>query len=726
MSLQVRQEYLAFLTNHSVNPLPAGETEEGGFSRRFFANTAFAVSALERIINSIDVKPASAGLPNDVYAEFALTGHGETETNSQGKSTGHSGGMLNRKGFDFADEQRKEAGERPYILVSSDLPRAIHHALIKFATLSDDEQKTLDDIGERVNKREKADDADYAGLVKLALDHGIIPTPLARAQFYSILELEPEKFEFEDVAGKKHKDKDLGKFAAKYSELKEGKTLGRIKPAVRDFLEAFLSGSSDRDRLGKLYGLAMNRKDATEYRQREHLPEDENRLLFYHRVDALLSVFEKIKDGLKGRKIEIVAHSGFIDVALWYFRHNSHLEGFQLENREKGGLRGETVSVKVNERFEYLNDHLKLVPVRNASELVCSRQRAASLDEGIRNKGNSIIPVELLGFIKKDRGKYEPLAVALDDVLKSEEPTLILGNFGQGKSTAAVELAELLNSDQERDGRKYKDAWVAVFLTAKDITDGLKGKLGISGEENESTVLSLLSGGVNSLHKALRHDYKFVFVIDALDELVNGREHVLHVARDLLPAYGKVILTSRFSGFSDYENPGFRTLHIDPGAVFRNLDAFLASRVKPFAGRDVKQFKEFLSRQDESVKTSYLLVHFLADLYNSEKLGNLRQAVSEGEILIKGIELALWEHKLPKRTDLLERPVPCPSQSSEDARRRSDEYEAARAGSLKYWMGFLQRVAAYMAVHNVRSIDRKGLEEVYGGWTVSGHLSKKG
>src|SRR3989338_3305598 len=81
-------------------------------------------------------------------------------------------------------------------------------------------------------------------------------------------------------------------------------------------------------------------------------------------------------------------------------------------------------------------------------------QRKASLDETIREPvQGAIIPVELLRFERKEdpsgRTTYEPHPISVDTVLSSPEPTLWLGNFGQGKSTAAIELTERLNSSSQ-------------------------------------------------------------------------------------------------------------------------------------------------------------------------------------------------------------------------------------------------------------------------------------
>ena len=352
-----------------------------------------------------------------------------------------------------------------------------------------------------------------------------------------------------------------------------------------------------------------------------------------------------------------------------------------------------------------------------------SEQRKASLDERIKEPTEgAIIPVELLRFeVEKDEsGKkvYKPYPISINGVLSSPEPTLWLGNFGAGKSTAAIGLTEMLNSTSQ---------YIAVFVTANEINKGLHNNLPRGKtEQSEKFVLDFLSRNVLSLPERLRGEYKFVFVIDAFDEILNYRSNLMHAIRDTdqLRKYGKVIVTSRFAGFNEYENLGFTTLQLDPQAVIKNIDRYLALRTSKADRRE--KFKEFLMRQDEGVKTNYLLVYFLTDIYNirPQELGDLKGIMSEGDVLIKGIETALYDHKLGKRSGMKQEPREYPGQPKEEAEALWKEYEAERAKALAPWMDFLQRVAAYMTVHDLKTLDRKGIEEVHGGWTLAKHLAQ--
>ena len=109
-------------------------------------------------------------------------------------------------------------------------------------------------------------------------------------------------------------------------------------------------------------------------------------------------------------------------------------------------------------------------------------------------------------------------------------------------------------------------------------------------------------------------------------------------------------------------------------------------------------------QQDEGVRTNYLLAYFLTEMYNKrpQDLGDLKGTLSEGEVLIKGIEIAIWEGKLPKRPDLPQIPVPYDSQPAAEAKALMEQYEAIRGTNLEKWMNLSQRIASYMTTHDKR------------------------
>jgi len=694
----------------------------------FFAN---AQTKLKSLLSKVplDDKPIDVSLNEEFLHKYTLVGHGKTGLSRDGLITGWSSDMLCEGwvekinyidfGLDLVKrneipgglEQAAEHADKInladyHLRFVSDLPRAIHHALL--LKKDKDLKKDLEIISSKISNEMKVkgnifDTQLYRDLTSLATDNGFIPTPFLRAQYYGPLELKLEKLEKPD---------------------KENWVNGVVAKAKEQGLDT----QKANEEANKIADALIARKNLLYF-----ITDDDGNVLTENRMDLvkrIASFYNTVNEVSKGKEVLVVTSSGCFDASSAYFRNFGKPGIIPIANEPK--VRGNYREVKLgtfNGDNCYLNDPKKIDDIKKSSADVALRQREASLDEGIRNKEDFIIPVELLRFDKKENGKYESHKISLDDVIKSAEPTLILGNFGQGKSTAAVELTEKLNSDD-----KYKKEYVAVLLTARDINDSLHNRLrNCTDSEKYLKILNLLSQGVPSLPKFHREDFKFVFVIDALDEVHNYREDVLHVARvkDQLKEYGQVIITSRFTGFNEYENEGFTTLQLDPQAVIRNIDQYLASRITGPPGKTDKNhfniFKEFLMRQDDGVKTNYLLVHFLADLYNRkpDELGNLNGTLSEGEILIKGIQVALWDHKLTKRSDMPQQPQPYNGQPpNEKLEREWKDYDKTRLECLSTWMDFLQRTAAYMTVHNTSTIDREGLEEVKGGWTIEKYLSK--
>ncbi len=679
---------------------------------------------LEKLLSQVplDGKPIVVCSNEVILHEYTLVGHGNTGTNKDGNITGWSGDMLctswkekvKRNGVEVEveipggleqarDHSREIKPGNFSLCFVSDLPRAIHHALMLHG--NQNLEKHLESFSHKIsNEIERmgniVDRQIYRDLISLTLENGFIPAPFLRSHYYGPLELHPAKLDESD------REKWIGSAVAK----------------------AEASGIDGKRALKEAEELA----DAL-IRRKELLfapRNDDGNVLTENRVDLvkrIASFYDSVNKVSMGRRVLVVGSTGCFDASKAYFRYFGQRDRrLMVENDPTE--RGRVLNAKLgnlNEKPCYLNDPDLVEEIKKASEEVSLRQRAASLDEGIKTGKNSIVPVELLGFKKVDH-KYESYRVSLDDVLKSTEPTLFLGNFGQGKSIAAIELVDKLSSDEKYVSEKY----VPVFLTGRDITDKLHNNMRGNKDENKSTILRVLNGkveslpeGVKSLPLSLRNEYKFVLIIDALDEIHHYRDAVLQVARDELKDYKKVIITSRFSGFNEHENSGFVTLHLDPNAVIRNMDAYLLSRISDSSAGRFNAFKEFLMRQDDAVKTNYLLVHFLTDLYNhkSEKLGNLDRNLTEGEILIEGIKAALWDSKLPKRPDMMPKPDLSASKSDWES------YNSVREKTVSEWMGFLQRVAAYMTIHNKSTISRKEMEEVLDkNWTISGYLSKKG
>jgi bisphosphoglycerate-dependent phosphoglycerate mutase len=128
--------------------------------------------------------------------EFIIDAHGQTMTNELGLLTGHSGGPLSEQGTARARAFR-DADRLPQVILSSDSARTLHHTIEKYfpdyaaneamRMLTHNSPESLDHSYGLIDR-----DVQLTWL-KTALELGIIPTPLLRAQYYGLMELFPDK-----------------------------------------------------------------------------------------------------------------------------------------------------------------------------------------------------------------------------------------------------------------------------------------------------------------------------------------------------------------------------------------------------------------------------------------------------------------------------------------------------------------------------------------------------
>jgi hypothetical protein len=711
------EEYRRFLRNVADFCVPSRNFD---LSNGYIKIIEQSIQPLTEILRSYEKVNGIAVPTGDFHALFNIQGHEETESNERGELTGWLSMPLGKKGKERAsvplngteENNEGEATTPDYssLVLCSDVPRTVEHALRRYYSSNADIMNSLDAALDNVRKDMKdtrntaITKGTYSSLVDLALNNGIIPVPALRAQFFGPLELFIEKLG--DSQNKERREKLNEEIRTEWK---------------RNLAESGMSDSEIKIEMERLEALTLARGKMTTLRQEDGKLLFENYLMYFNR--SAYAVFNTLTE-LKFRKVDIIGHSGFKNIVEAYFRHiGKEDKELHIVRSPTPMRRGQHFTIKTEEHYLWLNDPQKLDTVTVPSAKTAIEQRTTSLDEKIRVKGSgdAIIPVELLGFEKReDQGKiiYDQKTVSLDDDLRNPMPSLWLGNFGQGKSTAALWLHDKFAS--------MKD-YVPVFITAKDINRDAHNLMtrDNSPEQNDQILLNLISRGTVNLPSCLREEYKFLFIVDAFDEVTNYRNNILHVIRDsgFLSQYGKVILTSRFTGMDIHENPGFTTLHLDPQAVIRNMDKYLELRIKDEDKR--ARFKDFLMRQDNAINTNYLLVYFATDIYNKRphELGDLKGTVTEGDLLIKGIEIALWDNKLTKDPNMPQEPRQYGGQTERDYRIELERYESIRRGHLDSWMGLLQRIAAYMTTHDMRSIRRAEIESlVENDWTLAKHI----
>jgi len=370
----------------------------------------------------------------------------------------------------------------------------------------------------------------------------------------------------------------------------------------------------------------------------------------------------------------------------------------------------------------YILPTVTLETVGRATRECADRLRGQSFDALIRDsKPGAIVPAQYVRYEPQvdsfGRPSWSPVAFPAAELLASPLPTLILGEFGQGKTSAAIELAEHLLSSPHH---------LPVLITGDEINLALHNQLGSDAETNDTIVARVLSRNVSSLPESVLSSHRLVFIIDALDEIVSYHRNVLAIARNggKLSKLGKVLLTSRPSTVQPFQNDAFETIHLDPTAPERNLETYFSHRL---SSEDQERVTRWVAQQEIGIRSNYFLLKLMTDLYlqRPRKLTRIDQPLSESDVLLESIRLSLYEQKLAKRWDLRQRPRPYAGETKGEVTKELAEYEDSRAGYLAPLLEFLQRVSAYMVAH-----DKKGLEYselldiVHTNWNIIDHFGE--
>jgi len=695
----------------------------------FFEN---AQIELERLLSHLIPvgKPVTISNKEKIMYEFHLIGHGKTGTNKEEKLTGWSGDMLcstyekNGKhelgGIGLALAQAgiipddkisqkiiQETGIKKINLDDytlcfvSDLPRAIHHALLLIG--NDNLTTNLYGISARISQEmvEKGnifDKSIYHDLIKLAIENGFIPTPLLRAQYYGPMELLHEKL----------KDKDRGKFV----EQMVNETLENHRSAGK---KHEFNLNEVRAEANDLADALIQRKDllfAHRSKGGRYITEDRFDLL--HRLGHFYDTIIK-KIGEKN-KILVITSSGCIDLSPFYFRYLGHPDRIEVKT-PKEKVRGKVVVIKLTEhdnKLHYINDPIYIENILEATDTAITDFRAHSHDEQIK-RGNGIVRAEFFALNKDKEGKDEQNAVSLEEILKSNEPILVIGNCGLGKTTFSLYLASRLmpNSDKLYSGLYQDERYIPILVRLRNVSDAVSKEP--QQDHRVGLIRHAISGGVLelpniSLDEFKKEGYKFVFILDGYDELHNNYRDSFSNMVEELRKQGNVVVTSRLGIFSEYEhnNRGYKTVNIDHEAIVRNLDDYLNSRNIP----EIKRFKEFLLNQANEIKKNWLMISLLTKMYTSAPSEiDLTSTISPQEVLYKGIRHFVWEHGLERDPSLFQG-------MTDIAKKQAKEVYLAQV------MPIIQRIAAYMTVTDQSVISPQEIQLIIDGkWTLKTELA---
>ncbi len=615
----VRDQYLAYFADQERFRIPSRDPAEYNVHEDFFNTLRHARESLISILQSVMPLPGPVkGLEEGIYAEFTITGHAAVRLAPGQESgtkilTGQSALMLAKgtEGTAKAIAQNSHADPNSLVL-SSDLGRAIHHAVLKYYPKTEGE---LDQLADEIEKEMRTNQGTISRdtelyLVGLALDKGIIPTPLLRSHYHGIRDLNPDPRGGFDVS------------AFMRTELCQN-------------LYASMAEDQVRQVLAELNAMAKQGRDPFQViEDEEGRTLTENLPLYGHRITQflrLLSPEGKFYNALKGRKVNIVGHSSNMDIASAYFRHFPGRTGIVLEKADKSETRGQEVVIKVAPDFSYLNDPHVIEEVKEQTSRTIVSFRARSMDELIQ-KGQGLVDLRFLGF-RVAGNRLESYPVSIDEMLNSRQPVLILGDPGQGKTQFAAGLAERILRDES--------GYVPVLVSLRKLSDELL-------DPSVDKIVDNILGGVMSrgelVTNILSQEYRFVMVLDGFDELLSDflQGNMIGNVINELNNHGLVIVTSRYCGFNSQQNTGYQTLNIDAQAIIKNIDAYLETRLPDQTQRE--GFKQFLEGYDDSIRGNYLMLYGLTRLCLESEL-DFDNPPTKTEIYEQVATLTLVEHE---------------------------------------------------------------------------------
>jgi len=595
---------------------------------------------------------------------YNVIGHGDTcftkpKEGEPKRLTGLLGPMLDENGVNSAIEQHNQLDKEARRFCSWS-PRALNHAILRY------DPTKKDQLAKIASKKQLIEEgiisrADYLKLIDIALNLDIIVSPLIGPQYFAFLDGQP-------------KDPDEEKLR-------------------RQLMEPLRNSKGD------------------------IVSEDYNH--FFERGRTFLDMLVNKSQGIIVPRADLVTHSGLFNIAQAYFRYLDSLretkEGVLLKRTPTTDERGKLLTIKLNSDLVYLNDSERLKPIKERTSSAIDHFRALSHDKVIKG-GNGIVEAEFFALNKRDE-EDKKTQVSIDDLLREDDPALVLGNCGMGKTTFSLYLASKLTSDSSA---KY----IPVLVRLRKVSNDLGSHP--ADQQTAKLMKSMLSAGVidlpeEQLEEFKKDGYKFVFILDGHDELhSNYKENVSNLAKEL-NRWGKVIVTSRTGGFEHYEhnNPGFRTVNLDQESIEKHTDQYLESRIGDESERE--KFKGFLMNQSEEITKNWLMISILTQMYSSDPSEiDLSKKISQQEVMEKGIELFVWEHALERKPSLFKKPV-------NDGTKPEEQYQSyvrdlkkeAKAEYLAGVMPYIRKIGAYMTVNDKPLITSSEVQMILNDkWTI--------
>ncbi len=239
--------------------------------------------------------------------------------------------------------------------------------------------------------------------------------------------------------------------------------------------------------------------------------------------------------------------------------------------------------------------------------------RNRSLDHLVRESDSNMVEVPLVAFQKEKTEEYKPCPITVRDVLNYQEPVLIFGHGGQGKTMLATEIAQQLLKPRGEDR-----PCLPLLVECTDLNTNLVTRKPTTPAEMQELILNC--GYVPEKGEKRNPDWNnlfdFVYLLDDYHKINPDYHELVNLTIQQLAAAGsKILLFSRLerTDLHPPENKGHATVQIDSRSFSTSLDQFIQRRVPE---EKQAEFKQYLAKYDESINGNFITLYVLTMMFS--------------------------------------------------------------------------------------------------------------
>lgn len=346
---------------------------------------------------------------------------------------------------------------------------------------------------------------------------------------------------------------------------------------------------------------------------------------------------QQLKPAIKESEKDCVFGIYYDAGKIWIFqKRNNKILRYDDSKNQKGENNINELSLESSDdysiipSFEQIIDRINrekfIEPINEETEKTIHHLRRLSVDRLIKEEGEGIVDIPLLGFrLKKEeieRKIYEPYSESLENALRLKDPIIIFGHGGQGKTILATEIAKKFL--EGRFGEYYRN-YIPIILNCGDLNNPANKNRDLYGDPKiKDLVMEYIY--CKKIPEPILSKYKVVFILDDYHKLSPDYTKELEdTISNLINDKNITILLSRLeiTDMHPPHNPGYITMQIDTEFIARQNDDFINGRIP---SEYIEKFKEYLGQYDSSITGYYITKLFLAMIFIKE--GNVSRGIA--------------------------------------------------------------------------------------------------